>query len=80
VGEREQLLKLPLDYRCKVCQPKVVGSWVRVVVISFPHGFLPSMAPGGRPSITIGIQPQIAMYTVILGSVCAFGESQNKFR
>jgi hypothetical protein len=30
------------------------------------------MAP--RPSVSIGIQPQIALYTAILGSVCTFGE------
>ncbi|KAG7366038.1 hypothetical protein IV203_028708 [Nitzschia inconspicua] len=38
------------------------------------------MPPGGRPSITIGIQPQIALYTVILGSVCAFGWYTEKYR
>ena len=31
-----------------------------------------TMAP--RPTITVGIQPQIAMYTLILGSICGFGE------
>jgi hypothetical protein len=31
------------------------------------------MAP--RAPISVGIQPQIAMYSVILGAVCAFGKS-----
>ncbi|KAL3896168.1 MAG: hypothetical protein SGARI_007244, partial [Bacillariaceae sp.] len=38
------------------------------------------MAPGGRPSVTIGIQPQIALYSVILGGVCAFGWYTEKYR
>mmetsp|Transcript_53305 Transcript_53305/g.59576 ORF Transcript_53305/g.59576 Transcript_53305/m.59576 type:complete len:214 (+) Transcript_53305:56-697(+) len=36
------------------------------------------MAP--RPTLTVGIQPQIAMYSVILGSVCAFGWYTEKYR
>jgi len=36
------------------------------------------MAP--RPSVSIGIQPQIALYTAILGSVCAFGWYTEKYR
>lgn len=33
-----------------------------------------------RPRITIGIQPQIALYSVILGSVTAFGWYTEKYR
>jgi len=36
------------------------------------------MAPG-RPVISVGIQPQIALYSVILGSVCAFGWYSEKY-
>ncbi|OEU21933.1 hypothetical protein FRACYDRAFT_232081 [Fragilariopsis cylindrus CCMP1102] len=36
------------------------------------------MAP--RPTITVGIQPQIAMYTLILGSICGFGWYNEKYR
>ncbi len=31
------------------------------------------MAPG-RPRITIGIQPNTAMFSLVAGSVCAFGK------
>jgi len=37
------------------------------------------MAPN-RPVISVGIQPQIALYSVILGSVCAFGWYTEKYR
>jgi len=37
------------------------------------------MAPG-RPVLSVGIQPQIALYSVILGSVCAFGWYTEKHR
>eukprot|EP00529_Nitzschia_sp_RCC80_P032222 CAMPEP_0113496592 /NCGR_PEP_ID=MMETSP0014_2-20120614/30201_1 /TAXON_ID=2857 /ORGANISM="Nitzschia sp." /LENGTH=219 /DNA_ID=CAMNT_0000390519 /DNA_START=339 /DNA_END=998 /DNA_ORIENTATION=+ /assembly_acc=CAM_ASM_000159 len=33
-----------------------------------------------RPSVTIGIQPQIALYTVILGGVCAIAGYTEKYR
>lgn len=33
-----------------------------------------------RPSITVGIQPQIAMYSVILGAVCAVAAYTERYR
>mmetsp|Transcript_15767 Transcript_15767/g.36501 ORF Transcript_15767/g.36501 Transcript_15767/m.36501 type:complete len:201 (+) Transcript_15767:122-724(+) len=37
------------------------------------------MAPG-RPVLSVGIQPQIALYSAILGSVCAFSWYTEKYR
>ena len=34
----------------------------------------------GRPPISVGIQPQIALYSVILGTVCAVAAYTEKYR